>query len=571
MGDARFPSLGYPGAMFAGAAIVDRARVAAGIVALAALAGASLATGTARAAESPCVAAGLLAVVAPGAGVPQPVGPALSATGKQSTVADGYVDTASGTTLSIAHLEIGAAGCVDAAGTPGGTSTRVTKWSVLGGVLKGGAIQADLVPAPGPSGGAGWRLRARFDGLMANAKPLAVSPDLTAALGDWGILDRPDTIDAGSGAPLRWWRATLEVRLTRAHAGFAPGTRFLVGWVSADREPAAVTPTPRPPVTSTPTVTKPLKPAPSVPPARPAAGRPSTVKPAAKAAAVSPKHKIHKAVRKQVRKKRNAHARKRRHTLPALRGQPLRATPQLGGAAYDFPVLGTASWGDTYGAGRSDVPGGWHHGDDLFVALGTPVVAVANGTVFAVGWNSVGGWRLWLADGEGNDFYYAHFSGYTKLARNNHRVRRGQVLGFVGNTGDAFTTIPHLHFEVHPFGLLALGYDGAVNPTRYLASWQRPAGIDVLPPVPLPAPNFRGSGSLTDFRRLLALRPLARTPHTSPDTPRPNLKGVHALALARPPGAPDRSGGWAPAAAGGLLLLLAALAVGLAARDGRSA
>ena len=211
-----------------------------------------------------------------------------------------------------------------------------------------------------------------------------------------------------------------------------------------------------------------------------------------------------------------------------LSGRPLAATPSLGGEKYDFPVLGTASWGDTYGAGRSDVAGGWHHGDDLFVALGTPVVAIADGTVFSVGWNAVGGWRLWLEDGDGNDFYYAHLSGYTKLAHNNNHVRRGQVLGFVGNTGDAFTTIPHLHFEVHPFGLLSLGYDGAVDPTRYLASWQRPGSVDVLPPVPLPSPNFRGSGSLTDYRRLLALRPLAKPP--APPAPPPGMEAGRARA-----------------------------------------
>ena len=250
------------------------------------------------------------------------------------------------------------------------------------------------------------------------------------------------------------------------------------------------------------------------------------------------------------------------------------ATPSLGGGKYDFPVLGTASWGDTYGAGRSDVPGGWHHGDDLFVALGTPVVAVADGTVFSVGWNAVGGWRLWLEDAQGNDFYYAHLSGYTKLAHNNNHVRRGQVLGFVGNTGDAFTTIPHLHFEVHPFGLLSLGYDGAVDPTTYLAGWQRPGSVDVLPPVPLPSPNFRGSGSLTDFRRLLALRPLAKPPAppakawaAAAGRPRALRKRVWWRA-----GRPQRMppGGWAPAAAGAFLLLLAAVAIVLTAREGRS-
>jgi hypothetical protein len=164
------------------------------------------------------------------------------------------------------------------------------------------------------------------------------------------------------------------------------------------------------------------------------------------------------------------------------------------------------SWGDTYGGGRSDVSGGWHHGDDLFAGLGAPVLAVTDGTIFAVGWNRVGGWRLWLADDHGNAFYYAHLSGYTALAKNNHRVKRGQVLAYVGNTGDAFTTSDHLHFEIHPNGLLYLGYDGAVDPTSYLRAWQQPARIDPLPPVALPQGPVSGFGVAANYRQLLQLR-----------------------------------------------------------------
>ena len=118
------------------------------------------------------------------------------------------------------------------------------------------------------------------------------------------------------------------------------------------------------------------------------------------------------------------------------------------------------------------MPGGWHHGDDIFASLGEPVVAVANGTVFSVGWEKLGGWRLWLRDKQGNRFYYAHLSGYTKLARNRMHVHAGQQLGFVGNTGDAFTTPRHLHFEIHPKRFRKLGYNGAVDPTTYLQSWE---------------------------------------------------------------------------------------------------
>ena len=122
---------------------------------------------------------------------------------------------------------------------------------------------------------------------------------------------------------------------------------------------------------------------------------------------------------------------------------------------------------------RSDVPGGWHHGDDIFSPLGQPVVAVADGKVYKVGWNRVGGWRLWLRDAQGNRFYYAHLSGYTKYGRNGTHVKAGQQIAFIGNTGDAFTTPHHLHFEIHPARLLYLHYAGAVDPTTYLDQWRR--------------------------------------------------------------------------------------------------
>ncbi len=52
-------------------------------------------------------------------------------------------------------------------------------------------------------------------------------------------------------------------------------------------------------------------------------------------------------------------------------------------------------------------------------------------------------------------------------------VRAGDVLGFVGDSGDAEGTPSHLHFEIHPVRLLGQGYDGAVDPTSYLDRWRR--------------------------------------------------------------------------------------------------
>ncbi|MGZ4462632.1 MAG: M23 family metallopeptidase, partial [Gaiellaceae bacterium] len=96
---------------------------------------------------------------------------------------------------------------------------------------------------------------------------------------------------------------------------------------------------------------------------------------------------------------------------------------------------------------------------------------------------SLGGWRLWVKDRRGNRFYYAHLSAYTSLARNGTRVHAGDVLGFMGNTGDAITTPYHLHFEIHPRSLRRLGYDGAVDPTSYLDGWLSVASVKAPAPV----------------------------------------------------------------------------------------
>jgi len=155
----------------------------------------------------------------------------------------------------------------------------------------------------------------------------------------------------------------------------------------------------------------------------------------------------------------------------ASAGQVPYATPTIAsyslpsGATDVFPVAGGASFTDDWGGPR---PGGrTHQGIDLFAATGTPIVAVGDGVLFKVGWNAVGGWRFWLRDRWGNEFYYAHLSAYAPAAREGAVVRAGTVLGFVGNTGDARTTPPHVHFEIHPAG------GNAVPPFPYVSSWPR--------------------------------------------------------------------------------------------------
>ncbi len=145
---------------------------------------------------------------------------------------------------------------------------------------------------------------------------------------------------------------------------------------------------------------------------------------------------------------------------PSTRVYPI---PQ--GATHVFPVAGGATFTNDWGGAR---PGGTsHQGIDLFAATGTPVVAVSDGTLFRVGWNAIGGWRFWLRDRWGNEFYHAHLSAFSPLAKEGAEVRAGTVIGFVGNTGDAKTTPPHVHFEVHPNGA------GPVPPFPFVSTWPR--------------------------------------------------------------------------------------------------
>lgn len=221
--------------------------------------------------------------------------------------------------------------------------------------------------------------------------------------------------------------------------------------------------------------------------------------------------------------------------------QPLTVTPPLGQDGYVFPVAGRADFGDTYGALRTDVHSHWHHGDDIFAPLGTPVVAIATGRVNRVGWEKLGGWRLWLRDKLGNQFYYAHLSAYTPAVLRSAHVRAGQVIGFIGNTGDAFTTAPHLHFEVHPRRLLHLHYDGAVDPTRYLQAWSQLHSVHAPHPArpPLPA-GANGQEARYVFRELLAARHLL--PHRPVRVPPPRHLTRHVVRhVALPVAAPAPS------------------------------
>ena len=296
----------------------------------------------------------------------------VSAPPRKSATLDGwsYADGAvvSGWTSTAARAGAGAEGS-----TAGG-SASVRSVSLFGGeVTVDGVFVKGSARASG-TGANGDLSASSLSNLVVLGEPVRGGSNARVSLGDWGYaitLERAVVRGEGARLGYRGFVTGLHVVLTKNHGGLAAGTEIMVGYAEA----AASAPKPKPPPTPEPSDDGPAKE--PLPPSTPQV--PSTVR--------TPPADVH---------------------------------PELTAAGYVFPIYGPASTSDSFGAPRTTT---WHHGVDIFAPLGAPVLAVADGTLFNVGWNDVGGNRLWVRDGAGNEFYYAHLSAYSPLARRALRSR----------------------------------------------------------------------------------------------------------------------------------------------------
>lgn len=146
--------------------------------------------------------------------------------------------------------------------------------------------------------------------------------------------------------------------------------------------------------------------------------------------------------------------------LPTNGTTPVKYT---GKSEFTFPVKGfgpgavISVFGDKRGKTRL------HQGIDIKAPRGTPVVAVTDGFIERIKKGGSGGKQIYLRDGKGRLFYYAHLNSWS--VEEHEAVKAGDVLGTVGDTGNAKGGTPHLHFEI------MLGKEKkAVDPLKYWTS-----------------------------------------------------------------------------------------------------
>lgn len=132
-------------------------------------------------------------------------------------------------------------------------------------------------------------------------------------------------------------------------------------------------------------------------------------------------------------------------------------SPRLSDAEYlralrlMVPVAGTRpdKLQDSFNGRRGDTGDRQHQAIDILAPKGTPVLAAVDGEILRVTSNTLGGKTIYATDRARRFvFYYAHLDRYAERTRVGVRVTQGTVIGYVGTTGDAQKTVPHLHFQV---------------------------------------------------------------------------------------------------------------------------
>jgi len=126
------------------------------------------------------------------------------------------------------------------------------------------------------------------------------------------------------------------------------------------------------------------------------------------------------------------------------------------------------TWGAPRGEGRA------HEGQDIFAPKGTPVLSATTGYVVKIGEDNLGGHVVSVIGDGGRKYYYAHLDSFAPNLEVGDYVTRKTVLGYVGTTGNADGTPPHLHFGIYTT-------TGAINPLPLLVDRPQEKPITLKP------------------------------------------------------------------------------------------
>ncbi len=152
----------------------------------------------------------------------------------------------------------------------------------------------------------------------------------------------------------------------------------------------------------------------------------------------------------------------------------LRPEAALAAKGLIIPVKGVdpSRVRDSYSAARG---GRTHDAVDIMAPRGTPVIAADSGTIFRLRQNAAGGITIYQLDpDERFVYYYAHLDRYESGLAEGMKVRQGDVLGFVGTTGNAPKDLPHLHFQVMLYRGRGQYWGGdPINPHPFLTRSER--------------------------------------------------------------------------------------------------
>jgi hypothetical protein len=137
--------------------------------------------------------------------------------------------------------------------------------------------------------------------------------------------------------------------------------------------------------------------------------------------------------------------------LRVLEGFGLTAQEAAAVGMGRFPIAGYASYVHDWLYPRFVPSFHFHQGTDVFAAHGTPVRAPANGRVRITN-GAIGGLAVYVTEPDGTYWYMAHLSGIREGLAEGHEVKIGDIVGYVGDSGNARGGSPHVHFEIHPQG-----------------------------------------------------------------------------------------------------------------------